>query len=107
MKICLNLAVTAARMPQLASSDGERVTDVATPTTASHTRETDMQLGTAKIDYQSKWYLVTWMNHGSFLENEPRPSARDKMQGISAASMACALSAANQHHNSTHRRTRI
>jgi hypothetical protein len=36
----------------------------------------DMQLGTAKIT-QETWngmtvYVVRWMNHGNFLNNEPR-----------------------------------
>jgi hypothetical protein len=35
-----------------------------------------LQLGTAKIteglDHNGIYYVVEWMNHGSFLRNEPR-----------------------------------
>lgn len=31
-----------------------------------------MQLGTAKIASRQGLYIVTWMNRGNFLQNEPR-----------------------------------
>jgi hypothetical protein len=31
-----------------------------------------MQLGTAKISTEQNLVIVRWMNHGSFLRNEPR-----------------------------------